>query len=97
MNAVASTVEVEVVFALPGRLWRRRLYLSQGATAGEAVVLSGLDAICLRECGHGPAALGVYGRKVAEDHAVGQGDRVEIYRVLTVNPRERRRQRAQKR
>ena len=39
---------------------------------------------------------GVYGRIVAMDWPLGAGDRVEIYRQLTMSPTEARRQRAER-
>ena len=38
--------------------------------------------------------VGVYGRRVALDHLLADGDRVEIYRPLRVDPKEARRRRA---
>jgi hypothetical protein len=41
-----------------------------------------------------PAHLGIFSRKVAPDHVLGEGDRVEIYRPLILDPKEARRRRA---
>lgn len=81
---------VEVVFALPHRCWRREVELSEGATAGQALSASGLDAVCRAQCGEEPA-LGIYGRKVGTDHVMQRGERLELYRALTADPRQRRR------
>ncbi|HEY5701826.1 MAG TPA: RnfH family protein [Gammaproteobacteria bacterium] len=40
------------------------------------------------------ADVGVFGRRVALDHVLEAGDRVEIYRPLNVDPKEARRLRA---
>jgi putative ubiquitin-RnfH superfamily antitoxin RatB of RatAB toxin-antitoxin module len=37
------------------------------------------------------APLGIYGRRIARDHVLGPGDRVEIYRSLTADPKDVRR------
>jgi len=37
---------------------------------------------------------GVYGRQVPDDYKVRPGDRVEVYRPLEIDPKERRRLRA---
>jgi putative ubiquitin-RnfH superfamily antitoxin RatB of RatAB toxin-antitoxin module len=86
-------MEVEVVYALPGGADTVRVSLPAGATAADAVRASGLlerhPEIGLREL-----RLGVYGKAVGPQAALGNGDRVEIYRPLAVDPKEARRQRA---
>lgn len=42
----------------------------------------------------GSHAVGIYGRRVALDAGVKAGDRIEIYRPLTHDPKETRRKRA---
>lgn len=85
---------VEVVFAVPGRCWRRCVPLEPGMTARQAVAASGLESVW-RAQGlddeHPP--IGIFGRKLRADEALGAGDRVEIYRPLTADPRQRRRER----
>lgn len=88
--------EIEVVFALPGRCWRQTVSLPLQADAQAAVLASGLDRVCLAQTGGWPAALGVYGRKVDKNHILSHGQRLELYRPLLVDPRERRRQRVKK-
>ena len=41
-------------------------------------------------------AVGIFSRKVPLDHVLRDGDRIEIYRPLTADPKEMRRQRALK-
>lgn len=42
-----------------------------------------------------PLSFGIFGRKIQDlDYAIQPGDRVEIYRPLTINPKEIRRKRA---
>jgi putative ubiquitin-RnfH superfamily antitoxin RatB of RatAB toxin-antitoxin module len=66
------------------------LNLSPGATVRDAVVASGF-AVDLEN-----GAFGVFGRRVALDRALAEGDRVEIYRPLAMDPKEARRRRARK-
>ena len=47
---------------------------------------SGLDRAAL--------SFGIFGKRVANDTLVKQGDRIEIYRPLTFDPKESRRRRA---
>jgi len=42
-------------------------------------------------------AVGIFGKRVDLDHRLAEGDRVEIYRPLAMDPKEARRQRALKR
>jgi putative ubiquitin-RnfH superfamily antitoxin RatB of RatAB toxin-antitoxin module len=86
-----AEIAVEVVLALPGRVLLKRLMLDAGATAAEAVRVAGLRQDGL------PVdlqRLGIFGRRVAPDQPLRDGDRVEIYRPLVLDPKEARRRRA---
>lgn len=87
-----ETIVVEVVYAEPGRAFRRRLVLAAGATVMQAVEASGLrtarPALTID-----PDRLGVFSRHVAPDMPLRDGDRVEVYRPLRVDPKEARRRR----
>ncbi|TXH86586.1 MAG: RnfH family protein [Rhodoferax sp.] len=91
--ASEQTIQVCVVFApQPRTVQECILHLPQGVTLREAIsqsqLLVGLDAaqVAALECG-------VWGRKQALQHVLRDGDRVEIYRALRVDPKEARRQR----
>ena len=88
-----SDLEIEVVFALPQRCWRRRVTLAEGATAAEALAASGLETVYREHAGEGTPPLGLYGRKVRPAQVLKSCDRLEIYRPLTADPRQRRRAR----
>ena len=86
-------MRVEVVFALADRQVLQAVDLPDGATVAEAVDASaiarqfpGLD------CGELQA--GIWGKPVDRACAVRDGDRVELYRPLEMDPREARRLRA---
>lgn len=80
-------VRVEVVFSPgPGRVERRPLTLPAGATVADAVAGSGFVLAA-------DAKVGVWGRLRPLDDVLREHDRVEIYRALTVDPKEARRQR----
>ena len=91
--AAAESFEVEVVYALPHDQRLMRVMVSSGTTLEQAVRQSGLldefPEIDLRQ-----ASLGVFGRKAAASDAAKPGDRVEVYRALTVDPKTIRRLRA---
>lgn len=86
-------MQVCVVFApQPRAVSECLLQLPEGSSVRAAIaqshLLDGLDAttVAVLECG-------VWGRKVALNHVLREGDRVEIYRPLRVDPKEARRQR----
>lgn len=89
-------MKVEVVYALPGVADCVSVAVEPGTTLREAVVASGIpgrhpqiDLARLR--------VGVYGRLKPPDAIAAEGDRIEIYRLLAVDPKEARRRRASKR
>jgi putative ubiquitin-RnfH superfamily antitoxin RatB of RatAB toxin-antitoxin module len=88
-----SAIQVEVVHAGTGRLWRRCVSLPAGSTAMQAVEAAGwlqeLPANLPR-----PLQLGIHSRRVGADHVLRDGDRVEIYRPLALDPMASRRRRA---
>jgi putative ubiquitin-RnfH superfamily antitoxin RatB of RatAB toxin-antitoxin module len=71
------------------------LDLPEGASVADAVRASGFGAACP---GQDPASLevGLWGRRCALGEPVREGDRVEIYRGLLVDPKVARRERFRK-
>jgi putative ubiquitin-RnfH superfamily antitoxin RatB of RatAB toxin-antitoxin module len=88
-----SHVEVSVVYAEPDRAFRAELSLPCGATAADAIEQSGFRAMHPDIEIRGDR-LGIFARRVALDTVLHDGDRVEIYRPLKIDPREARRRRA---
>lgn len=91
--ASEPVINVCVVFSPQPRMVKECfLQLPQGGTLREAIaqshLLDGLDAamVATLECG-------VWGRKLPLQHILREGDRIEIYRALRVDPKEARRQR----
>jgi putative ubiquitin-RnfH superfamily antitoxin RatB of RatAB toxin-antitoxin module len=83
----------EVVYARPERQFVINVELPAGATARDALLASHLLETCT-EIDPSTAVLGVFGKRVAADHVLREGDRVEIYRPLKADPRIARRARA---
>jgi uncharacterized protein len=87
------TMVVDVVYADAKRQILLRVELPRDSSVKQAIDLSGIadklpgNAVDLQR-------LGVFGSKVAPDHIVQNGDRIEIYRPLLLNPMEARRRRA---
>ena len=87
------TIEAQVVCAQVGRLVVRNVRLPPGATVGEAIDVSGIASL-IPAASIDDSQIGIFSRRVALDHAVVQGDRIEIYRPLTIDPMDARRRRA---
>ena len=83
-------MQVEVVFALPERQVLRTLELQDGSTVGDAIAGSRL-AGDFPEIDLEQLQTGVWGRPVERSHVLTDGDRVELYRPLAMDPREARR------
>ncbi|CAH3491000.1 Persistence and stress-resistance antitoxin PasI, partial [Klebsiella oxytoca] len=92
---VSAKIVVEVAYALPEKQYLQSVKLEEGATVEQAIVASGLlalrDDIDLTK-----NKVGIYSRPAKLHDRVHDGDRVEIYRPLIADPKELRRQRAEK-
>jgi len=84
-----SSIRVEVVRAMAKRVDAVALTLPAGATVEQAIRASGLAGVDLD-------AVGIFGRRVPPTTRLADGDRVEIYRPLALDPKEQRRRRARK-
>lgn len=82
-----ASIRVEVVYATREHADAVALELPDGATVRDALQAAGMKE---------GVALGIYGRRVAADTRLADGDRVEIYRALVLDPKERRRERARR-
>jgi len=84
---------IEVAYATPQKQLILECEVESDTTPRDAVRQSGIDRhfpqIDLENC-----ELGVFGKAVADDYELIDGDRIEIYRPLIADPREIRRQRA---
>ncbi len=75
-----------------GGVLHRHLRVEPGTTLIQAIELSGLAPGSTPDDLRG--LLGIFGRLCGPEAVLGEGDRVELYRPLQVDPRTRRRQRA---
>jgi putative ubiquitin-RnfH superfamily antitoxin RatB of RatAB toxin-antitoxin module len=82
-------VTVEVLYSPEARrVDRVRLELTEGGTVADALAASSwfdMDTFS--------KSVGIWGRKVALSEPLRAGDRIEVYRGLSVDPKEARRQR----
>lgn len=89
-----SEVMIWVAYATPERQFHLAVAFQSGMTALDAIQQSGIaEQVDLPE----PLSLGIFGVHL-QDHQqpLAAGDRVEIYRPLTINPKDIRRKRAEK-
>jgi putative ubiquitin-RnfH superfamily antitoxin RatB of RatAB toxin-antitoxin module len=89
-----AEVRVTVVYCAPGREDISAVTLAPGATVGDAIAAAGVLGRCPEIAAASPD-VGVWGRSRALAEVVEDGDRVEIYRPLTIDPKEARRVRAE--
>jgi len=89
-------IRVEVVYALREEQVLVPLEVEPGASVRDAIVRSGLlDRFPGIDLERTP--VGVFGKAVALDGVLREGDRVEIYRPLSADPKEARRGRGKRR
>lgn len=87
-------IEIVVVHALPHKQIVRQLNVPAGTTAKQAVELSGIGGM-FPEIDLSQNKLGIFGKLVRPETILRDRDRVEIYRPLSVDPKEARRRRAE--
>ena len=88
-------IHIEVVLAMPGKQELVALDLVAGSTIAEAIDQSGIVAM-FDGFELDKAKVGIFGQKASMQQELRDGDRVEIYRALLIDPKEVRRQRALK-
>lgn len=88
---MAETIRVEVAFADPQRQILRAVEVAADATVADAIDAS---AIVRELPGFVAAGYGIFGRAAGLQTRLRDGDRVEIYRPLQIDPKQARRKRA---
>ena len=93
--STAATIRVAVAWSpKAGVAFELAIEVPAGATTLDAIRASGLlEGEAGIDISTQP--VGIWGRAAALDSVLAAGDRVEIYRPLTINPKEARRRRAQ--
>ena len=89
-----TLLRIEVVYALRAEQVVWELEMAEGATVRQAVERSGILKR-FPEIDLVRASLGIFGKVVSPNTPLRDGDRVEIYRPLIVEPKHGRRERAQ--
>lgn len=89
-----SDISIEVCYALPDKQFLIPVKMPQGSTVEAGILASGI--LTLRnELDLSQNKVGIFSRPVKLTDTVNDGDRIEIYRPLTADPKEMRRKRAE--
>lgn len=82
-------IKVEVAYALADTQWLIALDVPNGTTAEQAIIQSGIlesqPSINLKQ-----NTIGVFSKVISKDTVLQNGDRVEIYRPLSIDPKQKR-------
>ena len=89
--STTGTIAVSVVYAMPDRYWSADVRVPATASVGDALRLAALEAPGMEIA---EDRLAVFGRPVTFASPLHDGDRIEILRALTIDPKDARRQRA---
>lgn len=86
-------MNISLVHAAAAReVVEQALQVPQGCTAQQALTLAGWSML-LPGIEDQSLTLGVWGRRVTAEHLLREGDRLEVYRSLRVDPKVARRER----
>ncbi|MBE0486128.1 RnfH family protein [Marinobacter sp.] len=90
-------MQVEIAYARPDKQKIVPVQVPEGATALEAATLSGIVDV-FPEIDLATIDMGVFGKVVKNPaaHELREGDRVELYRPLKIDPKQARLNRAKK-
>ncbi|MBX3709691.1 MAG: RnfH family protein [Gammaproteobacteria bacterium] len=86
-------IKVEVAYALPDKQYIIELELAVGSTIEAAILCSGMLG-AFPDMDLSKQKVGIFGRQRRLLDTVVEGDRIEIYRPLIVDPKEARRTKA---
>ena len=90
---MADRIRVSVIYADPTLQIEIPIDVDATATVDDAIRRSGISARLPN--GFKPAAIGIFGRIVSARDTLRDGDRIELYRPLKIDPKAARRRRAQ--
>ena len=90
---MSNLQQVWVAYAAPDQQFHLAVAFEAGMTVIEAIEKSGLLLATQLEM---PLQVGIFGIRCALEQPLNVGDRVEVYRALTINPKDIRRKRAEK-
>lgn len=89
----SNTIRVSVVYVLPESVFQKSLLLPSGSSVADAIEQSGLADRFPESCG-ADMKCGIFSRATDPAAVLRDGDRVEVYRPLVMDPKQARRKRA---
>lgn len=92
---MSELIDIEVVYGLPHKQVLLSLKVPSDTTIENCIKLSGIVKH-FPEIVPSEAVVGIFSKPDKLDNTVKQGDRIEIYRPLTADPKEMRKLRAEK-
>lgn len=92
-SAAKDTFTIQIVYALPDHQHQFTLSIHANTTAQQAIEKSTLLKQ-FPEIELSKISLGIFGKIISHNTILLEGDRLEIYRPLMIDPKESRRQRA---
>jgi len=92
---MSGLIDIEVVYGIPNKQVLLSLKVPEGTTIENCIKLSGIVKH-FPEIVPSEAVVGIFSKPDKLDNTVKQGDRIEIYRPLTADPKEMRKLRAEK-
>ena len=91
---LSAFVRIEVFYALPAQQRHIELKLEHGATVNDALVRAAA-ALEFADLDLHAMPVGIFGRVIVDrSQRLNEGDRIELYRPLAVDPKTARRRRA---
>ena len=96
-ESMVDSIKIEVAYALPDKQKILRLSVPQGSTVYEGAKRSGIDQF-FPSIDFDTADMGIFGKAVKnpKQELLREGDRIEIYRPLLIDPKQARMNRASK-
>lgn len=92
---IDEMINIEVVYGLPHKQVLLSLSVPMGTTIEDGITLSGIIKH-FPEIKVNEATVGIFSKPEKLETVLNQGDRIEIYRPLTADPKEMRKLRAEK-
>ena len=93
---MSEMITVEVAYALPEKQRIERLSVARGTSALQAVEQANLGRVFDELPDTSSMKLGIFGKAIPATHELQDGERIEIYRDLLIDPKAVRRARAEK-
>ena len=94
-NVLPKIIPIEVAYASANQSWLIPFEVEEGTTVQQAIASSGILEQCL-DINLQTNKVGLFSKIIELDVLVREGDRIEIYRPLILDPKEARRLRAEK-